>query len=421
MTPLMKVGLLLNCFEALDNVTYDEKQASAILDLPQNQITEEILPYYMEALGNEIAKNAEAFKDTLSKHAAAWYKGYAERLSSLGVDNAAFEKQAQQWGDYNLPAYAGSAMRHYGANQLGEGIQQATGAPQDKRIVGDMSDLGRKLFGDSLGGTLATTGLYMIPGVGTFLSAADAGSDFINMFGKDLNWKQRLGYAGSGLLNAGMTAVDLLTLGTGGSLMRGLMRGGKALLGVGKGAKTMKQGLQAAKGFKGALGKGMVGASEALAKGRGATKGWMTGLAGQEGLKGSMGRMLMRGTQFGGKYGDAARAQALEASKAGKGALGRTWLGAKDIGKNFAGAMSMNLPMMGGMIAAQSAIAGDQQPQLPNIPQGGQLPQLNLPSQYNYGGGGGYGNYSSGSNLGYNSIGSGPGTISRFPHGQQYG
>jgi len=378
MTPLLKVGLLIECFNTLDKVQYDEKMASDLLSLPHNRISEDILPTYMSQLGNQLAKEADAFKEALTKHAESWYKGYIGRLKELGVDLDVFEKKAQAYYGYGAPDLMAGGRRLMG-DVTRRQIQMATEAPKDNRIVGDTSDLFRKLTGGGALGTAVDMGTYFIPGIGTIRTGLDAASDFTNMFSKGLDWKQRLGYLGSGLLNTGMTALDLVTLGVGGTAARALVRGGKALAGAGKGLK----GARAMKDATG-LGKMIYEAGLGLNKARSTTRGWMTGLAGQEGLKGVAGRTMLRGTQFKNTGVDG-------------GLL-----------KSMGGGLAMNAPLIAPMMGAQMLIAGNQS----------QYPQL----QYNQGMGGMGHNYASGSNLGYNSIGSGYQNQmgGRFPQGQRF-
>ena len=61
---------------------------------------------------------------------------------------------------------------------------------------------------------------YLIPGVGTAMFGADAARHFYKMFGKDLNWKQRLAQGLYGALNTGAAGLSLLPYG--GAVSKGL-------------------------------------------------------------------------------------------------------------------------------------------------------------------------------------------------------
>jgi hypothetical protein len=55
-----------------------------------------------------------------------------------------------------------------------------------------------------------TMAAYMTPVLGTAMTGADAVRNFGKMFGSNMNWKQRLGYGGLGLLDTGLAALSLI-------------------------------------------------------------------------------------------------------------------------------------------------------------------------------------------------------------------
>jgi hypothetical protein len=82
---------------------------------------------------------------------------------------------------------------------------------QQLGLTGDM--VKQAIFGVDLNPWLdvpLTMAAYMTPVLGTVMTGADAARNFGKMFGGKLNWKQRLGYGGMGLLDTGLTALSLI-------------------------------------------------------------------------------------------------------------------------------------------------------------------------------------------------------------------
>ena len=421
MNPILKLGLAVDVCSALEKHAGSPVEVDdSILDLPLEKITDENLPQYMEQLGNLVVKHAGEVKKAVADHMSSWYEGYMARLKELKVDDDKLVKSAQQY--FTGPDFG----RGLGRTAFGYLRQQMPPAPKDMRIMGDTSDMMRKLLGDGIVGTGADLGLYMIPGVGAVRTGIDAVSDFTNVFSKGLNWKQRLGFAASGLANTAMTALDVLTLGFGGRLAHALGKGAKSLL---KGGKTAQR-----------FGKAMGSTGKAITHGRAAIHRGLNAASAAGKWYSPGARMLRRGTDFGEAGRVAAHKASQQATGEGfKGFAKRRWLGGKHVAKNMAGGIGINSPMIGMIMGGQMMAGGGM-----SYPQmgGGQMDPTQfrgmldnqLASQQGYGGQpsmpigiaaypgslGYYGSQGSSPNFRGSSLGSGVSPLSRYSAGQRF-
>lgn len=156
---MQKEFLLTGDALARHNLTVDdsfEKIASVADLLPEM----EAIDLWTDACVSYVQKYASAIADQIRPYAASWTKGYREKCASIGADpDKLMEKQAGMW-------------------DMAKGV--------------------------------ADIGSYFIPGVGTARMGYDAFKDFKGMFGKGLNWKQRLGKGLSGLMNTGFAALSVI-------------------------------------------------------------------------------------------------------------------------------------------------------------------------------------------------------------------
>lgn len=170
-----------------------EKIAAAAELLNEDQAED----LWADAAVSYVKKYASDIAAELEPYAARWGAGLAEKCAQVGADPIKLlEKHSQA-----MEKQAGLGSAALGAADIGS---------------------------------------YFIPGVGTARMGYDALKDFGGMFGKGLNWKQRVGKGMSGLMNTGFAALSVIP-GLG-----GLGAGAKML---GKGSKFLSKAPKIGKMF----------------------------------------------------------------------------------------------------------------------------------------------------------------------------
>lgn len=160
-----------------------EKIASTIDVLPEDQADD----LWADAAISYAKKYASEIAEELKPFATRWGAGLAEKCASVGADPIKL-------------------------------LEKHSSAMEKQAGLGDVA----------MGA--ANIGSYFIPGVGTARMGYDAIKDFGGMFGKGLNWKQRLGKGMSGLMNTGFAALSVIPgLGAAGAGAKMLGKGGKFL------------------------------------------------------------------------------------------------------------------------------------------------------------------------------------------------